>query len=155
MTPLSQSKVVFNLTLIYYITWIFTRILLIKLIITLEHFWSVTKVILKYTDWWDETKDTLTSHPNVWLLYKDIYDVWSTHPERKLCHPHKNKCVWICVSDPNPKRPLPPLRMLISCSLWAFLSWNAFNCDSVCGPSLFIDFLLLKDEPKGSWRASG
>lgn len=45
---------------------------------------------------------------------------------------------------------LPPLHMPISNSLCACLSHSAFNCETVAGPALLIDFLLLKAQPKGS-----
>lgn len=45
---------------------------------------------------------------------------------------------------------LPPVRMPISNSLCACLSHTAFNCETVAGPALLIDFLLLKAQPKGS-----
>lgn len=45
---------------------------------------------------------------------------------------------------------LPPLHMPISNSLCACLSHSAFNCETVAGSALLIDFLLLKAQPKGS-----
>lgn len=45
---------------------------------------------------------------------------------------------------------LLPLDMPISNSLCARLSRTAFNCGTVAGAALPIDFLLLKAQPKGS-----
>lgn len=45
---------------------------------------------------------------------------------------------------------LPPVHTPISNSLCACLSHTAFNCETVAGPALLIDFLLLKAQPKGS-----